>query len=73
MLAVVSIVMTIAALSALLAFTELLDRRQAMRLVRRAADARVPADVAEQLVAEECKRLLERSGHEVSIVRRPSR
>ena len=57
-LALLSFVLTMALLSSILAFTEVLDRRQARRLVRRMAGDGVPVEVAEQLVSEECARLL---------------
>jgi hypothetical protein len=61
MIALVSILGTVAALAAILAFTELLDRRSSVRLVRRVATARMQPEMAEQLVSEECARLLRSS------------
>ena len=61
-IALLSILCTVGALSAILLFTETLDRRQSVRLVRRVADIPGSPELAEQLVAEECARLLRGSG-----------
>jgi len=56
--ALLAFVLTMGLLGGILAFTEALDRRQAMRMVRHVAHAPLPPETAEQLVAEDCDRLL---------------